>query len=330
MHRFSRFHGAGAFTLPSLGVILIALACGLIPRSTLVFPQGHLPIGTSIKIATIKPDLTDDPVGRIVYACQDDRVHNQICMLNADGTDPHVLVNWPEAQSYYPSFAPDGQGVVFASNRDGEFQLYESDLSGNTHVIPTVDHEVASPAISPDGNWIIFTIVNSQGSNAIALTPRLGGEVTILYDQDGWDPTWSPDGSQILFAGNGKDGIQLFIMNRDGSGIHQVTHLAGLRGRNDWSSGGKLLSTYIGEATLHDRNIYTFSTEGQNLTMITNGGDNVAPSFSPDGNWITFMSYRDHFWDEYGCEIYIMRVDGSDIRRLTTNDTCDWQPRWGR
>ena len=42
------------------------------------------------------------------------------------------------------------------------------------------------------------------------------------------------------------------------------------------------------------------------------------------------MSYRDHFWEEFGCEIYIMRTDGTDVRRLTDNDTCDWQPRWGR
>ena len=30
-----------------------------------------------------------------------------------------------------------------------------------------------------------------------------------------------------------------------------------------------------------------------------------------------------------GCEIYIIGSDGSDVRRLTDNDYCDWQPRWG-
>ena len=63
--------------------------------------------------------------------------------------------------------------------------------------------------------------------------------------------------------------------------------------------------------------------------QLTDGLNNLAPSFSPDGNWITFMSYRDHPQQALGCEIYIMRVDGSDVRRLTDNDICDWQPRWG-
>jgi Tol biopolymer transport system component len=58
-------------------------------------------------------------------------------------------------------------------------------------------------------------------------------------------------------------------------------------------------------------------------------GENVRdPFFSPDGQWIAFTSYFDRY-EVHGCEIYIMRVDGTDLRRLTENDYCDYQPRWG-
>jgi hypothetical protein len=33
--------------------------------------------------------------------------------------------------------------------------------------------------------------------------------------------------------------------------------------------------------------------------------------------------------NEPGSEIYIKRVDGTDLRRLTENGFCDYQPRWG-
>jgi len=310
--------------------LLLVIACNLSPKPTLIFPTMRPTTDGSNPIATGQSTSTDKPAGKIAYVCTLDQVHNQICVMNADGSDQRVLVPWPMVQSYYPSFALDGQSVVFASNRDGEFELYEANLSGDIQKIPTVNQEVASPAISLDGNWIVFTIVSDQADNAIALTPRKGGVVTVLFDRDGWDPSWSPDGSHILFAGNVEGRVQLFIMDRDGNNISQVTDLAGLRGRNDWSSQGNLLSTYIGEVSQYNRNIYTFGTSGEGLRMITNGGDNVAPSFSPDGKWIAFMSYRDHFWNQFGCEIYVMRVDGSDVRRLTSNDTCDWQPRWGR
>jgi Tol biopolymer transport system component len=69
--------------------------------------------------------------------------------------------------------------------------------------------------------------------------------------------------------------------------------------------------------------------DGSNVQQVTDGGNNLAPSFSPDGGWIVFTSYRDRYRDENGCEIYIMNLDGDRTIRLTDNETCDWQPRWG-
>ena len=309
--------------------ILVGMACNLTsPKPTLVFPTSRPTVAPTGTYAALT-QVAGEPAGKIAYVCTLDKIHNQICLMNADGSDQHVLVDWPMVQSYYPSFAPDGQSVIFASLYNKEFALYEANLDGEVTPIPTVDQEVASPAISPDGQWIAFTIVSDTAANVIALTPRRGGEVTVIQPNDSWDPTWSPDGSQILYAGSDEGSIHLYIMNRDGSNVRQVTDRSGLRGRNDWSVEG-LLATYIGSAGNHTRNIFTFDTHGQSMQMITDGGDNVAPSFSPDGRWIAFMSYRDHFWDEFGCEIYIMRTDGTDVQRLTSNDTCDWQPRWGR
>jgi len=50
---------------------------------------------------------------------------------------------------------------------------------------------------------------------------------------------------------------------------------------------------------------------------------------SPDGKWVAFTAYFDKYGDDHGCEIYVIRTDGTDLRRLTNNDYCDYQPRWG-
>ena len=60
------------------------------------------------------------------------------------------------------------------------------------------------------------------------------------------------------------------------------------------------------------------------LTRLTEGGNNKAPSFSPDGQWIAFASTL-----RGDNNVFIMRVDGSDWRQLTTQPSADWQPRWG-
>ena len=116
-------------------------------------------------------------------------------------------------------------------------------------------------------------------------------------------------------------------MNADGSNVHKVTKFADLRGRSDWSSDGHTIATYTGQSW--QREIILADLNSSTSHQITNGGNNLAPSFSPDGNWIAFTSYMDKYKDDNGCEIYIMRTDGSDIRRLTNNDYCDYQPRWG-
>jgi len=65
--------------------------------------------------------------------------------------------------------------------------------------------------------------------------------------------------------------------------------------------------------------------DGSELRQLTAESDNRGPSFSPDGGWIAFTSFRDG-----DNEIYIMRTDGSELTQLTENDTPDWQPRWGK
>ncbi len=281
-------------------------------------------------------DPNSPPQGKIVYVCQySKRVsRNQICLVNADGSGQRVLTDGGDYDDFFPSITPDGNSVLFVSTRTGRYQIYEYNLvtQVETQLTHLTSDSAYAPEASPDDTHIVFYAIHDggqfpsdhnlwiaqrDGSNPVQVTNRPGGA---------WDPVWSPDGTQILFASQ-QDGFpQLLIIDADGTDARQVTHLTGIRGRNDWSPDGTL-STYIG--TAWDRDIYTFDLNGENVKQLTDGYGNLAPSFSPDGRWIAFMSYRDHPLQDLGCEIYIMRVDGSDPRRLTDNDICDWQPRWG-
>jgi Tol biopolymer transport system component len=157
---------------------------------------------------------------------------------------------------------------------------------------------------------------------------RDGSNPRQLY-KPGWDATWSPNGTQILFATTDQyNSIQLFVINLDGSGLHQVTQMPDLRGRSDWSSDGQHIVTYSGKSWA--RELFMFPPDGSNPVQITPpGGNSQGPSFSPDGQWVTFTAYFGHIGEDNACEIYIMKIDGTQLTRLTDNATCDWQPRWG-
>jgi Tol biopolymer transport system component len=60
------------------------------------------------------------------------------------------------------------------------------------------------------------------------------------------------------------------------------------------------------------------------INLTSNDTYAEAPSWSPDGSKIAFMSDRDGNW-----EIYVMDSDGSGQTRLTNNTAEDYYPDWG-
>ncbi|MCI0519204.1 MAG: zinc-ribbon domain-containing protein [Chloroflexi bacterium] len=273
----------------------------------------------------------DAPRGKIVFVCQlfKDAIRNQICLINADGSGWARLSQDDQADHVSPSFSPDGQSIVFALEKGEHHQIYEIDLAGNQRQLTDLPFGAYAPAISPDNRWIVFT-ANDGGRQTLWLVDRDGGNSRLLLRSesgDVFDPTWSPDGKRILFASNQAGSAQLFSIGLDGSDQRQITEIEGLRGRSDWSPDGSTIATYAGEAWR--REIILIDPLSGEVAAITQGGNNLAPNYSPDGGWMVFTSYMDNYGNDNGCELYLMRLDGSQVTRLTENDYCDWQPNWG-
>ncbi len=290
-------------------------------------PQPTLaPVKTATASPTADPTI---PTGKIVYVCQIFKVQvgDQICVMNADGTDQRRLTTEDYVRHFYPSMAPDGTSVIYAQfGGDNIYDIYEMTLDGEATRLTDGLGVLTAPEISPDGMQIAFTYWTPASDHAIWVMDRDGSnphEVT----PSGWDPTWSPDGQKILFASDHNGSIQMYTVDIDGGSLSQVNVMDRLRGRTDWSPKGEIV-TYSG--TSWHRELFLMNVDGSNIHQITPaGGNSQGPGFSPDGNWVTFTAYFDHYGEDHGCEIYIMRTDGSDLRRLTENDYCDWQPRWG-
>jgi len=288
------------------------------------------PNATTEAAAVETTTAADEPSGRIIYTCQVDNTygHDQICMINADGTGFKQLTNDLLHQHLYPSWAPDGNSFVFVGSHSGTAKIYEMNLEGNMHIVGDIAGELYAPMISPDGLRIIFTRHVSDTEQYVSVMDRDGSNMLDLVAYfDSKDPVWSEDGSKVLFTSREDNKAGIYYMNAGGTTVQKIEELSGLDGRPDWSL-DYTVATYSGTKDAHDREIVLMEVGEEPLT-ITSGGDNLSPSFSPDGQWIAFMSYRDHYWESDGCEIYIMRKDGTDIRRLTENTYCDYQPRWG-
>jgi dipeptidyl aminopeptidase/acylaminoacyl peptidase len=293
------------------------------PISTSAPAQGSIP----------PPSASDQLTGQIVFTCQLFKVQamDQICIMNADGSGMRRLTTEDNVRHYYSSLAPDAQSVLYSAFREENvYEIYSLDLNdGSVDRLTNRLGVLTAPEISPDATSITFTRGTPRNGNLqIMVMDRNGEDAGNIPQIFGWDPTWSPDGKQILFASGPEGDVQLFIVNRNGRGLHQVTNLPAIRGRSDWSPDGQWVVTYSGPAW--NRELYIMNADGSNVRQLTpSGGNSQGPSFSPDGKWVAFTAYFDRYGDDHGCEIYVIRTDGTDLRRLTNNDYCDYQPRWG-
>jgi len=326
-------------TLIFIGLIILTAACNLPVSAPNPTPslfatlQASTPLSDSPDVtASPLAVLSTEPTGKIAFTCQifKDISSEQICVVNADGSDYHRLTVEDNVRHFYPAVSPDGRSVVYSaySKETEHYEIYELNISTNElKQLTFALGDLNAPEISPDGTTIAFTRFFIDPEKPTTwLIDRDGSNPREVSADSAIDPTWSPDGKQILFAAIVNDLTQLFIINIDGTGLHQISNLPALRGRSDWSP-LDLIVTYSGKPWA--RELYVMNPDGSAQRQISpSGGNSQGPSFSPDGQWVAFTSYFDRY-EVHGCEIYIMRVDGTDLRRLTDNDYCDYQPRWG-
>lgn len=290
------------------------------------------PTKTPAVIKTLSATLDVTPAeGRIAFACRrEGKSLDDICVMNADGSGYRRITSGISAESYYPSISPDGRSVIYSSNRTGSFQIFEQDLENGAVIQLTQNmSEAYAPEISPDGSMVVFA-VNLDMLSTIWLMERDGSDPHMIFRQEGKDavdPTWSPDGKTILFAMGTVNSKLLYTIDLAGKNLTLMSNMLFTRGRSDWSADGQIIGAYGGAAPHWE--IFFMNPDGSNLRQMTYSGRNLAPSFSPDSKWMVYTSYGGDNANLDACEIYIMRVDGSENIQLTDNDICDWQPRWG-
>ncbi len=329
---FSRRNQAPRFRLP-LGLILVVMVivlCVLIPSTPInlsAINVSNKGLPTPLGTFTPLPAPTKEHMGRIIFTCTRGD-YNQLCTINADGTGYQQLTD-TEAHNYYPVYSPNGAAIAYSSNQNGgAFDLFlftfaDSQLVRLTNFIGNV----VSPSFSPDGKRILFANRAGEGPTSLWTVDITGENPDLLYAGPNTivGADWSPDGNTIAFAMavDQPNAYEIFLMNSDGTNVRQLTRgLPGIGGSLDWSPDGKYLLISAGPAG--DKNIFLVDVAAETAAQLTNGGNNAASSFSPDGKWIAFNSLRNN--DQ--ADIFIMQSDGSNLHQVTDNPEPDWQPQW--
>jgi Tol biopolymer transport system component len=224
-------------------------------------------------------------------------LHNALLVMNADGSSRKEVFRDPKKNAGAPVWSPKGDWIAFGLGTYYPFQpaahtahlaLVRPDGTG-LEVLTSGERNDGFPSWSPDGRRLAYRSTESLGADKIVKNLRIidieTRKVQALTDgaYDDNFPSWSPEGDVIVFTSNRPGPFNLYSIRPDGTGLRRLTDSPGRDGHSSWS---------------------------------------------PDGKWIFFSSDRGGHRDEVllsgvagqsAGDIYAMRPDGSDVRRLTND-----------
>jgi Tol biopolymer transport system component len=195
-----------------------------------------------------------------------------IYLVKVDGTGLRQLTTGATLDSA-PSFAPNGQQVVFTRRTGDRSHIFAINIDGTgLRQLTKGNDNDYEPVYTPNGKRIVFVSdrdrdAKSDQRDIFAMAPS-GADLRVLIDgrYNEEEPDTSPNGKRIAFVSNRQPGINIFVANAAGKVLSQLTH---------------------------------------NRRSCSSGSCNRAPAWSPDGKHIAFLVIG-----RYSRDLEVMRSDG--------------------
>src|SRR5437899_3259769 len=216
-----------------------------------------------------------------------------------------------------PALTPDGKQIAFFGDEGGFFvDLWLADAeTGRTQrrlVRSTQNNNYESlrfinsaGAFSPDGRYFAIAAKRKDRDDLVILDVKNGGreERRIRVGLNGLQtPQWSPDGQRLVFSGFSNGFTDLYIINRDGTGLQRLTKDKYADLHPSWSPDGKTIAFVTDRGGETDFDLLRFGNLRIALLHLDSGaiellgnmqiGKNINPVWAPDGRSLAFVSDR--------------------------------------
>ena len=215
-----------------------------------------------------------------------------------------------------PALTPDGRDIAFFGDQGGFFvdlwladaetgrvkrRLVKSTLSNKYESLRFI---TSSGAFSADGRYFAIAAKRKDRDDLVILDARRGREDRrIQIPLNGLiTPSWSPDGRQLVFTGFDGGLSDLYVVNRDGTGLHRLTNDKYADLQPTWSPDGKTIAfatdrgpgTDFDELRFGPMRIALYHLETGTIEMLPHmeQGRNSNPVWAPDGRSLAFVSDR--------------------------------------
>lgn len=286
--------------------------------------------------------------GHIAYVARVNEVSHLFLMdvdASGHGSNPRRITQDPEPENY-PSWSPDGDFLIYQRDLDGAaIYIMRADGTEQRRLSPTPGLDVTA-SFSPDGSQIVYArlyqppepghppqvdlrVMNVDGSGDHAILQNVRFAV---------EPRWSIDDRIVFMSLMQGPGLDIYVVNADGSGLERIT-TNGTSGFNNgdpvWNADGSRISFGSDREGGGRVNVFLMTPDGSEVQRITNFDP---PDEAGDTNWSSDNRKIAFEWDVGGngqsdpdayAEVWTMNPDGSDA--LSTGIPCagvGCAPRW--
>ncbi len=263
---------------------------------------------------------------------------------NPDGSDFTLLDHYPGRQLGLGcnSWSPNGTRLLCNSNDqdgntdqadDGLYTVRSSDGGGLARVTVTPKGFLDSGlGYSPDGSRILFDRINQSNDHGGLFTVKPNGtgllrlspprlSIIDLDFSDGTSADWSPDNSRVTFPAQNlakpRFRTALFVVNADGTGLHQITPSGVGAISAQWSPDGQRIAF---TSCCGNLQAWVVRPDGTGLVEITNAADGSlswsagwTPVWSPDSTKLLLQ--RSHRVGRVA--LWTVNADGTGLSKLT-------------
>jgi TolB protein len=224
--------------------------------------------------------------------------------------------------------------IYFVSSRSGTKEIWAMDYDGhNQHAVTHLGSISLSPRISPDNSRIAFASLGHDGWAVRMYSLDLGRLVSFPAGTAGvgnQSPAWSSDGSKLAFSSSRSGDPEIWVCDASGANLHKVTSFKGPDVAPTWNPRSNAQIAWVSGRTGLPQ-IYTMNQDGSNVQRLTDGGYAISPSWSPNGQFLTFSWNRKYGpGAPGGQDIYVMDIASLNWIQLTheagSNDFPSWAP----
>lgn len=257
----------------------------------------------------------------------------EIYMIDFDGHNLQKITNH-RGLALSPAFSPDNKKIVYSlidsTKRIKNVALHEFDLLSRTSRVVSDKVGMNSGAVyASDGSGVYMTLSYRGNADIYFLDLKTGLErqVTRSFAED-VDASITRDGKSMAFLSNRAGQANVYVLDPSGvdKDVRRISYVGKFNATPRFSPDGSeiIFSSWIDRGF----DLFRLSVSGQSLVRLTkNFGSNEDPTYSLDGQFITFTSRQPSGKGTLDQKIYIMNRDGEILGALTQNFKICSSPR---